>query len=223
MSSDLERPSDGAPLTRALAPLRALGCRPSEALALAVLGAGAVAGFGLLWVLAQSPAGPAPTDAPTATVEGVAAEPMEVVVHVAGAVLRPGLYRLAGGARVADALQAAGGPLPDAQLDHLNLARVVSDGEQLRVPSEDDVVPTEGGQPSGSPVAPSAWRPDGVLDLNLASAADFAQLPGIGPVLAERLVAHREQVGGFSTVGDLRSVSGIGEKKFQAIAELVDV
>lgn len=217
-----------------------LGCSGAEVAALAVLVAGAVVALALLWVLAR-PGEPAAGTEPGTGLVGagpVGAGPVgagelafsdeELVVHVAGEVVAPGLYRLAGGARVADALEAAGGPLPGAALDALNLARPLTDGEQLFVPVPGPPPGEEGaghagGSVAGGHVPASAWRPDGRLDLNRATPADLEELPGIGPVLAERIHSHRESVGGFRAVGDLRDVTGIGERKFQSIAELVAV
>lgn len=173
----------------------------------AILVCTAVAGTALLGALSRpattppGPAGPAPVE--------VAAEP--VVVHVAGLVRRPGLYRLAGGARVGDAITAAGGPADGADLASLNLARVLEDGEQLLV-----AAPAPPGQGGGE-------RADGKVDLNRAGAAQLDALPGIGPVLAARIVAYREQHGGFRSVRDLRRVQGIGEKLYQSLTDLVAV
>ncbi|MGH8904489.1 MAG: helix-hairpin-helix domain-containing protein [Egibacteraceae bacterium] len=195
-----------------------LGCTPVECVALSVLVAGAVAALGLLWLGARP--GPPPQDPPAAG--GIVVEAEEVVVHVAGAVATPGLYRLPGGARVDDALTAAGGPLPGAALDGLNLARPLTDGEQV-------VVPAAGaGGMATAPPAPSgvpspAGRSDGKLDLNRATAQDLDALPGIGPVLAQRIVSHRQEHGPFKTVGTLRDVTGIGERTFQQLAPLVAV
>jgi competence protein ComEA len=222
----------------------ALGCTGAELVALGVLVTGALAALGLLWVAARpgAPLDPRPTAAPIGT-PGVAVTAEEVVVHVAGAVASPGLYRLPGGARVADALAAAGGPLGDAALERLNLARALADGEQLLVPTQAEVAAgaaVGGGAGAGNgvgdgapsnagpgaavaPGAPSAVRPDGTLDLNLATAADLDTLPGIGPVLAQRIIDHRDAAGGFATVGDLRDVPGIGEKRFQELSQLVAV
>lgn len=243
---------DGSPAARFFSALGRLGCTPPEALALLLLASAAVAGLGLLWWSARPPvAGTAERGMPPGSGEqvepggprgprgpdgeadpadgtGLAVRPGVVVVHVAGRVHAPGLYELPGGSRVADALAAAGGPLEDALLDHVNLARAVADGEQLRVPGPDDVAAPagQGSAPSGgggAPGGPSAWRPDGTVDLNLATAADLQELPGIGPVLAARIVAHREEHGSFTSVGELRQVAGIGERTFQTLADLVSV
>jgi len=201
-----------------------LGASAAEITALIVLVTGAVAVLGLLWVLAR-PANPQRPTAPPSVADELGFAEEELVVHVAGEVAAPGLYRLAAGARVADALEEAGGPLPEAVLEALNLARPLSDGEQLVVPGPTPPAgdPGDPGAAAHPHAAASAWRPDGLLDLNRATPADLEELPGIGPVLAERIAAHRDQIGGFTAVGDLREVSGIGEKKFQAIVELVAV
>lgn len=222
---------------RLAAALGRLGCAPSEVLALALLAAAAVAGLGLLWWAGRAPAGEAAPPAageaaPPATAPAGASDgPLDVrdatvVVHVAGRVAAPGLYELPGGARVADALEAAGGALPDALLDHVNLARTLRDGEQLRVPGPDDLPAgpdTPGAPGPGEGHGPPAWRPDGTLDLNLATGSDLEELPGIGPVLAERIVTFRDDQGGFTSVGQLREIEGIGERTFQRLAELVTV
>jgi competence protein ComEA len=126
-----------------------------------------------------------------------------VVVHVAGAVASPGLYTLDGGARVADALSAAGGAAEDADLEHLNLARVVVDGEQVRVPSI--------GEPAiGEPAVGGAASTDGRVNINIANVAELDRLPGVGPVLAARIVEYRDAHGPFASVDALDDVSGVG-------------
>jgi len=145
-----------------------------------------------------------------------------LVVHVAGAVVSPGVIELRTGDRVADALEAAGGPLPDASLASLNLARPLVDGEQVLVPTTGQDAPDGAASGAGSEV-PSATLPDGRLDLNSATAADLEELPGVGPVLAGRIVAHRDQHGPFAETSQLRDVSGIGEAKWAALRDLVGV
>ncbi len=188
---------------------------------MAVLVSGAVAMLGLLWLGGRP--GPAVIEPPPVGSEGTTVQSEEVVIHVAGAVMAPGVYHLPGGSRIADALSAAGGARPGAALDALNLARPLTDGEQLLVP----LAPPPGtAPPASTPAAggiPSAKRPDGTLDLNRASADDLDELPGIGPILAERIVAHRDEKGGFTSAGQLRDVPGIGEKTFQDLAGLVGV
>jgi competence protein ComEA len=195
-----------------------LGCTPVEVAALGALVTGALAFLGLLW-LRTPPAQPVAETASeeaTADVAGDAAFELatgELVVHVAGAVSSPGLYELPVGARVADAVDAAGGATADAVLDQLNLAREVGDGEQLVVPDRDALeAAADGG---------AGRRADGRVDVNRATAAELEELPGIGPVTARRIVEHRETHGPFAQPSDLLGVSGIGERTFEALADLV--
>lgn len=199
-----------------------LDASPVEILALCMLLAGSAIAAVVL-MRGQSAGGLPDLSGPVGEELAPIREPVTIVVHVTGAVARPGVVNLDEGARVADALAAAGGPTVDARTDGLNLARAVVDGEQL-------VVPRLGEQPPGGdgtdavPEAPaSAWLPDGRLNLNLATATDLEELPGIGPVLAERIVAWRTQHERFDEIGQLREVSGIGEKIFQSLSSLVVV
>lgn len=160
----------------------------------------------------------APDLTPSVAVEVDVEASVPLVIHVSGAVNSPGVVQVPDGARVHDVLTAAGGPRPDAHLDALNLARHVADGELIQVPAV-AAVGTEG---SPSP-ADGARRPDGTLDLNRASASELEELPGIGPVLARRIVEHREANGPFVEKGQLREVPGIGERTFQSIADHVSV
>jgi competence protein ComEA len=192
----------------------------AEAAALLLLALAGVAGVGVLW-WAQQP-GPELTagEGLELLVPEAATTPTttEVVVHVAGLVVTPGVHRLPPGSRVADAIEAAGGARPEAFLDGLNLARPLTDGEQLLVPAE----PPEGTAPPGPPAA-AGLRSDGTVDLNTATQAELETLPGVGPVTAQRIIEHREANGPFASTGQLREVRGIGEKTFQALADLVSV
>ena len=171
---------------------------------------------------AAAPGGGAAAPAP-----GGAAPPQgaagEVVVAVAGKVARPGLVRLPAGSRVDDALRAAGGPLPGADVGLLNLARRLVDGEQVLVgvdpPPGTPVGPGAGAPPLATGAAPAA----GPLDLNAATAGDLDALPGIGPVLAQRIVDWRTEHGRFASVEQLREVTGIGESKYADLADRVRV
>ena len=140
--------------------------------------------------------------------------PAEVVAHAAGAVASPGVYRLAAGARVADLVDAAGGPLPGADLDQVNLAAPVADGTRVYVPVEGEVVPASSGT-SDVPVGP--------LDLNSATAEQLDALPGVGPSTSAAILAERERKGRFSSVDDLLDVRGIGPAKLEQLRELVRV
>ncbi|MCW2578413.1 MAG: Competence protein ComEA-like protein with helix-hairpin-helix repeat region [Blastococcus sp.] len=138
-----------------------------------------------------------------------------VVVSVVGLVARPGLVTLPTGARVAEAVEAAGGLLPDADPASVNLAAVVSDGEQVAVGS-----PGSGGA-SGSTGTGAA--PGGLVDLNTATETELDALPGIGPVLAQRIVDHRSREGAFRSVDQLDDVPGIGPAIAAELAALVRV
>ncbi|MEH1011904.1 ComEA family DNA-binding protein [Micromonospora sp. CPCC 206060] len=153
----------------------------------------------------------------------------ELVVAVAGKVRRPGLVRLPAGARVADALAAAGGALPGVDVALLNLARRVSDGELILVGV---TAPPGAAAPAGGsgavPGAPGGPPADGLpaggkVNLNTATLAQLDSLPGVGPVLAQRILAHRDQHGGFKAVSDLRQVDGIGESRYEQLKDLVTV
>lgn len=136
-----------------------------------------------------------------------------VVVDVVGAVGAPGVVRLPAGSRVVDAVAAAGGPRSDAQVGAINMARVLVDGEQIVVPG-----PGETGPVAGTAAVPD----DGLVDLNTADESALDALPGIGPVLAERIVAHRDD-GPFTSVDDLGEVSGIGPTLLERLRDLVSV
>ncbi len=157
-----------------------------------------------------------PAALPAAGAAAAAAEPAPdagLTVHVSGAVVHPGLVNVPSGARIADVVSAAGGALPDADLRALNLAAPVRDGEQVAVPGQSEAVAVGGGAVDG----------DGRVRINLADAIELQALPGVGPVLAERIVAHRDDRGPFAVVEDLLDVSGIGEGKLASLRDSVVV
>jgi competence protein ComEA len=191
---------------------------------------GALASLGitaLLLIVARRPAGhpvslpPAPT-----------ARPLRV--YVTGAVAAPGVYPLPPGSIAQDAIGAAGGANPQADLSRINLAQPLVDGDQLDVPA---LVPTisPAAAATGRPVAPSPGTPSlgaptpqpkgpgQPINLNTATVAEFDLLPGIGPVIAQRIVDYRAQHGPFARPEDLMEVSGIGEATFNRIREAVVV
>lgn len=135
----------------------------------------------------------------------------EVLVYVSGEVVNPGVVSLPVGSRVVDALEKVGGPGEDADLETTNLARVVTDGEQIHIPSASAASTATG------PQAPVEQAPPPCIDVNVATAQELEQLVGIGPALSQRIVDHREQNGAFLAKGDLRLVAGIGPKVFAGI------
>jgi competence protein ComEA len=166
-----------------------------------------------------------PGEAPATTVAGpsaTSASTGRLVVHVAGAVTKPGVVKLAAGARVIDAIEAVGGALPDGDLDRLNLAAKLSDGERVYVgrPGVADPGAAAGaiGDDGGS-----ASEPGAKVNLNTATQAQLEGLPGVGPAFAQAILAERQRRGGFTSVNDLRSVRGIGDKRFADLAPLVTV
>jgi competence protein ComEA len=144
-----------------------------------------------------------------------AASSATLVVAVGGRVRRPGLVRLAAGARVADAIEAAGGALPGTDLSLVNLARKVVDGELIVI----GITPPPGAAPVPSGQAPAG----GAVNLNTATLAELQTLPGIGAVLAQRILDYRTAHGEFRSVNELRQVDGIGDAKFAQLKDRVTV
>jgi competence protein ComEA len=144
------------------------------------------------------------------------ADAAELVVYVSGAVLAPDVYRLPAGARVKDAVAAAGGLSGDAAGDRLNLAEPLSDAQHIHVP-------TYSVADAQQPATDEPSEAEALIDLNGASQAELEDLPGVGATLAGRILARREEQGPYGSVEDLREVSGIGEKLFTQIAPLVTV
>ncbi|WP_161606127.1 helix-hairpin-helix domain-containing protein [Microlunatus speluncae] len=170
-----------------------------------------------------SPGGPAPTPTGVAT---PTADPVTIMVHVIGAVRKPGLVSLPERARVADAIERAGGLTRDADPERLNLAQVLGDGQQIVIGTKakpaGEVRDGTGGQPgTGGPDPPGSAG--GRLDLNTASQSQLEELPGVGPVTADKIIAWRQQHGRFSRVEELQEVDGIGPKTFAELAPHVRV
>jgi competence protein ComEA len=139
-------------------------------------------------------------------------------VSVAGLVARPGLVRLPAGARVADAVTAAGGPVPGTDLAGLNLARRLTDGEHVVVGPAPAAPAAAGSAGQGTqPSTGSGAR----VDLNTATLAELDALPGIGPVTAQRILDWRTEHGRFTTVDQLREIEGIGDSRFARLRDLV--
>ena len=151
-------------------------------------------------------------------------EPGEVVVQASGAVVRPGVYRLASGTRIDDLVRAAGGPTLDADLDRINLASPLADGTRVWVPrlGEEEVPAVVAGGEGGvqKNVGESEPEPGAaavVVDLNQATAVELQGLPGVGPATADAIIDHRDRHGPFRSVDDLIEVRGIGEAKLEQI------
>ena len=139
-----------------------------------------------------------------------------VTVDVSGAVATPSVVTLAEGSRVADAIDAAGGALPDADLAQLNRAARLTDGEKVHVPITGEQAAEAAGTTAGSVETGATTQQ--LININIATEAELDVLPGVGPSTAEAIVADREENGPFSTIEDLMRVSGIGEKKFEKLA-----
>jgi competence protein ComEA len=191
------------------------GLTRREALLLAMAGV-AVLGGGGMWYARSLPQPVrirAPTPAPT-----VSAAPSTVLVHVAGWVRRPGVYQLGEGDRVVDAIRAAGGARRGADLGALNLAAVLVDAQQVLVPKAGEAEP-----PAGAAPPTGSGTSQQLVNVNTASSTELEELPGIGPVLAEAIVAYREEHGPFTSVDQLEDVSGIGPVTLGEIQDLVTV
>lgn len=165
----------------------------------------------LVWVVARNPSGeavtlrPVPTDKP-------------IVVHITGAVPRPGVYALPQGARVQDGISAAGGFLAEADKSNINLAQLLDDGEKLDVPF------IEGGSPVlATPLPQVVATTTELININTASAAELDSLPGIGPTTAQKIIDYRTQNGPFVSTEDIINVPGIGPGTYERIKDLITV
>lgn len=158
--------------------------------------------------------------------------PPDVVVHVAGAVKKPGVYHLKAEDRAEDAVKSAGGATPEALLDAINLAAHVQDGEQIYVPKKGEQTAggatrlsgkTSGRSTSGGKPGKLTRPGEGTVNINSASEAELMRLPGVGPAMASRIIEHRKTVGPFQQPDELTDVSGIGPKKFEKMKGFVRV
>ena len=197
-------------------------------------------------VITSAPAEPetaAPSFAASVSASPQPAPISRIYVDVAGAVRRPSLYALAPDSRVMQAIVAAGGPVADADLDAVNLAQKLADGEKIYVPKRGIVLSPPPAALDSSPLSHSASSPQPMakiaktpsasrsnkliadsgqqIALNTATAEELERLPGVGPAMAGRILAYRAQAGGFSKIEDLMQVTGIGPKKFAKIAPCV--
>lgn len=174
-----------------------------------------VAAVGLSVTLLSWPDSEPAATAPATPVEATEAEPKTIVVSVAGAVKEPGIVELAAGSRVADAIEAAGGLTDGADPGFLNLARVVADGDLVAVPdAAASAAPAPGDDSGGAGTG-------GLVNINVAGAAELDALKGIGPVLAERIIEYREANGSFQSLDELSEVSGIGSALLEQLRDQV--
>jgi competence protein ComEA len=177
--------------------------------------------------LSQPPKPEAVPTEPTAPTEPTPSA--EVVVHVSGAVKRAGVYRLAPDSRVADAIEQAGGATEHADLDALNLAEPLQDGQKIHVPRKGEVsAPTVASvppsrTPRGTPQAAATATTQFPINLNTATAEQLEAIPGIGPVLAQRIIEYRQTHGRFQSVDELLEVRGIGPKRLESMRPYVTV
>lgn len=149
----------------------------------------------------------------------------EVYVDVDGAVVRPGVYRLKDGARVSQAIDAAGGLTAEADVTGLNRASKITDGQKIYVPTvgEQQAAAAVGGAESSAATTPGAGSSSGLVNINTASATELQKLSGIGPSMAQSIIDERTKNGAFASVDDLMRVSGIGEKKLAKIKDYICV
>lgn len=146
-----------------------------------------------------------------------------LVVDVSGAVVNPGVYGLKEGARVDDAIQAAGGLADDADISTLNRASLLSDGMKITVPRQGEAMQGDSLGTEGAQVSSGASTAKSLININTASSEELQTLSGVGPSTADAIVADREENGLFATTEDLMRVSGIGEKKFAKIKDAICV
>lgn len=159
----------------------------------------------------------------------------KIIIHVTGAVKTPGIVKLDDGSRIEDAIEAAGGLTEDADISNVNLAYVLDDGTKIKIPSlsdgdignVEDVITDESGEgiieEFDSTSSSNSQNSTGNININKATEAELDTLPGIGPSLASKIIEYREQNGKFSSIEDIKNVSGIGDSKFENIKDLISV
>jgi competence protein ComEA len=173
---------------------------------------------GLILLVSGSPRGepikllPPPTPAP-------------VMVHVVGAVAQPGVYSLPPGSHVQDGVEAAGGLLPEANPQSVNLAALAQDGQRIFIPTQAPLPPTPrpGSVPTMISANPPSPVPGGLININTATLEELDSLPGIGPVTAQKIIDYRQANGLFNRIEDIMNVPGIGEGTFAKIKDLITV
>lgn len=229
MGKHLDQPYDDQPR----APIWRTKVTLSAVLMLAVIVATI---FGFRWLTTDQPgtqdttfavnndaATPAEDDPDAAENDQEATAEVSIIVHVAGEVEQPGIVELADDARVIDAIEAAGGPTQDAQLDVLNLAAAANDGDYIMVPDREtaDLGPEGLAEADGAGPPGAGGAATDTVNINTADAAGLETLPGIGPATASQIIAHREQHGAFADLASLEEVSGIGPATRERLDGLV--
>ncbi|HEX2047115.1 MAG TPA: helix-hairpin-helix domain-containing protein [Acidimicrobiales bacterium] len=200
----------------------------------AVLAAGVLVLVGLLFLRSSSPPpkltlpqaepGSAPPDGSAPAGPPPSTPPVTVTVHVAGQVANPGVYAVPAGGRVADAVVAAGGPSVEADVEQLNLAARVSDGERVYVPRKGEAPPVVAAASAPTTAAGGKGAGPGTpVDLNTATAEQLEALPGVGPATSRAILAYRASHGRFRSVTELLEVPGIGPAKLETLRPLVRV
>ena len=163
---------------------------------------------------------PKPTNTPLPSYSAITLPPVTIVVDVAGKVLHPGIYKLPQGSRAIDAIKAAGRALKGVSLTDINLAEVLTDGQQLIIGAP--AIKSTGSKSRKAGVS-KAKITSGTININSATVAQFQQLPGIGAVMAARILAYRTAHGPFATINDLTKVSGMGKSKFANLKNFVRI
>jgi len=176
-------------------------------------------GVGVILLVSSQPRGQPITLVPPPT-------PIPIMVYITGAVIHPGVYSLSPDSRVLDAIQAAGGASQDADLEAVNLADFLEDGSRVSIPTIQLIPPTDEAPPTpassrGGIEGPLFPSPAHLININTANQAELESLPGIGPVLAQKIIAYREANGPFTTIEDIIDVPGIGQSTFELIMQLI--
>lgn len=153
------------------------------------------------------------------TGENLTGQQEDIYVHICGAVQSPGVYALPEGSRLYEAIEAAGGFLPDACQDYCNLALTVSDGMQYQIPTEDEAL--SGDLPEAMQGNVSSYDSQGLLNINFATAAELMTLPGIGQTRADAIITYREQHGAFACKEDIMQVTGIKDAVYEKIESYI--
>lgn len=162
-------------------------------------------------------------DTPSVSVMASAQDPREIMVYVTGAVKAPGVYTLKEGSRIKDAIEIAGGALPEADLVRLNLAQRLSDEDKLYVFSEGENADLNGNSIDVGATAGITSPDDGKVNINTADKTTLGTLPGVGEVTSQKIIDYREKNGPFKAIEDIKKISGIGDKKFEQLQDKIKV